>query len=299
MGRREKIMLVICIIPIPDLPLICGPVKAEAGSLILEGHKIPCSQGTAAMVSAALAVSTYLDNEPPIALLAGDIGSGAGSRLIYNYIIEHVATLKPRVLAMHYCMPDLKLTVNLCEAVKTMPEKPIMLADAASMYAAKAADIAPQFDMFTPDLSEIAFLADPEAIHPAYINKHLFESDCSKIPLLIEQAYRHKGAAKNLLVKGAVDYIVAEGKIIDEIEAPDVPILECIGGTGDTITGMVAAFADAELELHQAAIISAKANRAAGEYAQVTPANSVSVLINALPQVFKDNLCAWSGVCSL
>ena len=30
-------------------------------------------------------------------------------------------------------------------------------------------------------------LADPEAIHPAYINKYLFEADCSKIPELIEK----------------------------------------------------------------------------------------------------------------
>ena len=74
--------------------------------------------------------------------------------------------------------------------------------------------------------------------------------------------------------------------------------MECIGGTGDTITGMVAAFADADLELHQAAVISAKANRAAGEYADVTPADTVFKLINNFPVVLKNNLCLWSGVCT-
>lgn len=47
------------------------------------------------------------------------------------------------------------------------------------------------------------------------------------------------------------------------ITKPDVPALEAIGGTGDTITGLVAAFTYAELEPHQAAIIADRANRMA------------------------------------
>ena len=300
MGKGTKIMLIIGgIIPIAELPLICGPVLKEGGNLLVEGHKIPCTQGTAAMVSAALAVSTHLGTEPPIAILAGDIGSGAGSKQIYDYITRRIAALKPRVLAMHYCMPDLQRMAALCKAVKSMPEKPIMLADAASMYAAKAAGLAHEFDIFTPDLSEIAFLADEHAIHPAYINEHLFESDSTKIPYLVELAYRHHGAAKHLLVKGAIDHIVANGQIIKTIKEPDLPMLECIGGTGDTITGMLAAFADAELEFPQAAILSAMANRTAGVYAKVTPASPIADLIAVLPKVLQENLCAWSNVCSL
>jgi NAD(P)H-hydrate repair Nnr-like enzyme with NAD(P)H-hydrate dehydratase domain len=298
-GREVQVMLLVAgIIPIPDLPLIQGYAKIDGSNLQIDGYNIPCNQGTAAMVSAALTVTNYLGTDPPRVVFAGDIGSGVGSRFIYRYLIDNVVRLEPKVLALHYCMPDLKLTVELCNTVERCVKRPVLLADAASMYAAKAASVASRFDIFTPDLSEIAFLADPEAIHPAYINKYLFEADCSKIPELIEKAYQYNGAAKNLLVKGAVDYIVTEGKIIEKVDEPDVPILECIGGTGDTITGMVAAFADADLELHQAAVISAKANRAAGEYADVTPADTVFKLINNFPVVLKNNLCLWSGVCT-
>ena len=74
-------------------------------------------------------------------------------------------------------------------------------------------------------------------------------------------------------------------------------MLEPIGGTGDTITGIVSALAYAELEPHEAAIIAARANRMAGKYAQATPATKVAQIIDQFPSVFKDYLCEWSGVC--
>ncbi len=79
---------------------------------------------------------------------------------------------------------------------------------------------------------------------------------------------------------------------------PDVPLLEPIGGTGDTITGLVAAFTYAGLKPHEAAIIAARANRTAGQYAGVTPATKVKEDIARFPDVFKDNLCQWSGICT-
>jgi NAD(P)H-hydrate repair Nnr-like enzyme with NAD(P)H-hydrate dehydratase domain len=162
------------------------------------------------------------------------------------------------------------------------------------MYAVKAAGLAQDFDIFTPDASELAFLADPDAIHPAYIKRHLFEGEIVDTPEFINRAYEIKGAAKVLLVKGSVDYIAVEGKIIEKINEPNVPELECIGGTGDTITGMVTAFAFAGLELTQAAIISAKANRTAGKLARVTPASHVGEIIGNLPLVFQEKLYCWS-----
>ena len=171
-----------------------------------------------------------------------------------------------------------------------------MIADAASMYAAKAAGLASQFDIFTPDATELAFLADPEATHPAYIARHLFDTDMAQAPKLIASAYEQNGAARLLLVKGAVDYVVRAGDV-DMISEPDVPELEAIGGTGDAITGLVSAFAYAGLELHEAAIISARANRMAGKFAQVTPATKIWQIIKKFPDVMKEHLCSWSGVC--
>jgi NAD(P)H-hydrate repair Nnr-like enzyme with NAD(P)H-hydrate dehydratase domain len=99
------------------------------------------------------------------------------------------------------------------------------------------------------------------------------------------------------LVKGPIDYVIGNGEILDTIAEPVIPALEAIGGTGDTITGMISAFAYAELELHEAAIIAAKANRMAGRFARATPATRVWHIISQLPAVFKEYLCQWSGVC--
>jgi len=66
------------------------------------------------------------------------------------------------------------------------------------------------------------------------------------------------------------------------ISEPNVPELEAIGGTGDTITGLVSAFAYAGLELPEAAIIDAKSNRMAGKLAQATPATKVRQVIEQL-----------------
>ena len=286
-------------VPIKDLPLTRGAAKLEGEFLNIDGSRIPCTQGTAALISAALITAEYLKIDPPQALVVGDIGDGKKSRSLYEYLIKNISNLSPDVLALHYILPDIALMKKICEAVEGCPKKPIMIADASSMYVAKAAGLAAKFDIFTPDATEIAFLADPDATHPAYINKHLFETDVTRTPELLTTAYQLKGAARLLLVKGSIDYVVRDGNILETITEPNVPELEAIGGTGDTITGLVAAFADAELELHEAAIIAARANRMAGKYAQATPATRIRQIIAQFPAVFKKHLCEWSGVCSL
>lgn len=289
-------MLIAGVIPIADLPLTYGGVSFDGADLLIDGRRVPCTQGTGAMVSAALATTSYLKVAAPCALLAGDMGKGDGSRAIYEYLIANIAELAPDVLALHYCLPDMNLTRRLLASVAKCAKRPVLIADAASMYAAKAAGLAPSFDVFTPDAAETAFLADPAATHPAYV-KFLTYNAVDKMPELIKQAYAHKNAAKLMLVKGATDYIVREGEILATVSEPDVPDMEPIGGTGDTITGMLTAFIGAGLEPHEAAIIAAKANRMAGQMAAVTPATRVSGVVAQLPAVFKKYLCAWSGVC--
>jgi len=290
-------MLICGTVPIKDFPLTPGEVKTKRESLIINDLEIPCTQGTAALISAALATTEHLNVPPPQALIVGDNGEGKGSRLLYEYLIKNISELSPAVLVLHYCLPVIGLMKRLCESIEKCSKKPIMIADASSMYVAKAAGLATKFDIFTPDSCEMAFLADPDATHPAYISRHLFDTDITQAAELVTDAYRNKSAARLLLIKGAIDYVVKDGKILDTIVEPDIPELEAIGGTGDTITGMVSAFTYAELELHEAAIIAARANRMAGKYAQATPATRIPEIISQLPTVFEEYLCEWSGVC--
>lgn len=290
-------MLIAGTVPIEDMPLTLGEVSAEGDYLLVDGQGIPCTQGTGAMVSAALKTTDYLKLEAPQVLVAGDIGQGKGSRRIYEYLIKNVAELSPQVLALHYWLPDMSQTRRLCTAIEKCARRPIMIADAASMYSAKAAGLATSFDIFTPDTPEMAFLADPAATHPAYV-RYMVYNDMERVPELIKSAYESNSAARLLLVKGAVDYVVSNGEIVATITEPDVPAMEAIGGTGDTITGLVSAFVYAGLEPHEAAIIAARANRMAGKLAEATPATKVRQVIARFPDVFKEYLCQWSGVCT-
>jgi NAD(P)H-hydrate repair Nnr-like enzyme with NAD(P)H-hydrate dehydratase domain len=290
-------LLIAGTVPLKEMPLTMGKIRLEGDSLAIDSYLIPRAQGTGAMIGAALAATDYLKLEGPHVLLAGDTGQGKGSREIYEYLIQRVAGLSPEVLALHYCLPDMALTRQLCNAVKGCSKRPSLIADAASMYSAKAAGLAKEFDIFTPDATEMAFLADPDATHPAYISRHLFDTDITRIPELVASAYRQQNAARLLLVKGAVDYVVSDGDILATIDEPDIPELEAIGGTGDSITGLVSALVYAGLKPHEAAIISARSNRMAGKFAQPTPATRVSQIIDQFPAVFKEYLCQWSGVC--
>lgn len=287
-------MLIAGTIPINGLPLTFGEAKPEGEFLTLNDSKFPCAQGTAAVISAALAVTEHLKLSPPQVLVVGDTGRGGGSRSLYEYLIQNIPCLSPNVLELHYILPDMALMRKVCESVEVCTKRPVMIADAGSMYAAKAAGLASEFDVLTPDATEMAFLADPNATHPAFINRHLFDTDITHTPELVSAAYRQGNTARLLLVKGAIDYVVKDGEVLETISEPDIPALEAIGGTGDTITGLVAAFVHAGLELDKAAIIAAKSNRMAGKLAQATPATKVWQVIAQFPTVFEKYLSAWT-----
>lgn len=290
-------MLIAGTIPNKDIPLTLGQVKLDEGFLVADGQRFARFQGTGAMISAALTTINHLKLEPPKVLVVGDIGDGQGSRELYNYLIDNIGELSPEVFVMHYCLPIMNLMKQLCNAIENNKKRPFMIADAGAMYAAKGAGLASEFDILTPDPSEIAFLADPKATHPAYIARHLVQCDPSKIPEQIDTAFKNGSAAKLLLVKGKTDYIARNGNILETVNEPDVPTLEAIGGTGDTITGLVSAFIYAGLEPKEAAIVAAKTNRMAGKFAQPTPATKVAQIIDQFPAVFEKYLCEWSEVC--
>ncbi|HOW57793.1 MAG TPA: NAD(P)H-hydrate dehydratase [Smithellaceae bacterium] len=284
-------MLLICgTIPIANFPLTMGAVAFAGDELFINEQKIPCTQGTAALVSAACVVADYCQIAPPHVLLAGDIGNGQGSRAIYDYLKKNIGRLSPNILLMHYILPVMGLMKKVVAAAEKCAEKPVLIADASSMYAAKAAGLAPRFDIFTPDLSEMAFLADPDAVHPAYISRHLFNSEILQVPELIAAACQNKNAPRLLIIKGAVDHIVEDGRVIATIREPDIPALEAIGGTGDTISGMISALIDAGVTASEAAITATKANRLAGQIISAKPATKIREIIAALPMALKNIL---------
>lgn len=290
-------MLLFGTLPYKDFPVTFGQVSLEGDSLVADGKKFSRTQGTGAMISAALAIATHFKEEPPFALVAGDIGEGKGTRDIYQYLIDHICSLQPEIITMHYSLPIMALMRKFIEKVKTCPKKPFLIADAGAMYAAKGAGLSKEFDIFTPDPSEIAFLADPQATHPAYISKHLFECDSSKIPQQITDAFRLESAAKLLLVKGKTDYVAQGGEILYTINEPNVPFLEPIGGTGDTVTGLVSGLVYAGLEPKDAAVFACRTNRTAGKLAEPVPSTKVKDIIDQFPRVAKEYYCSWSGVC--
>ncbi|MDP8256016.1 MAG: NAD(P)H-hydrate dehydratase [Candidatus Alcyoniella australis] len=293
-------MLLVCgTIPHERSEPILGPAVLDNGTLVVGDLRIPCGQGTAAMISAACAVTQHLGIDPPHALLAGDIGQGKGSRALYRYLSQHIRHIAPQVLCLHYMLPIVTLIKQLEAQIERCKQRPLLLADAGAMYAAKAAGLARRFDVFTPDRAELAFLADPRADHPAYIAEHLIY-DCAADPAKqIARAYKEGNAPQLTLIKGAEDLVARAGVIQARIDSPNVPQMEAVGGTGDTITGLLAALLYAGLEPHEAAIIAAKANRAAGSHAAMQVDSSIVKLIQSLPEVLNENLCAWSGVCTV
>jgi NAD(P)H-hydrate repair Nnr-like enzyme with NAD(P)H-hydrate dehydratase domain len=166
------------------------------------------------------------------------------------------------------------------------------------MYAAKAAGLASHFELMTPDVGEVGFLADPDVTHPAYVSHYLFGTVDFDPVALARKAYETGGSSRVLLIKGARDHVAAAGEIVGVVDEPCVPELEAIGGTGDTLTGLSSAFLAAGFPTVDAALCASRSNREAGSVMRATPAMRASDLVAVLPQVFRDNLCTWGGACA-
>ena len=104
---------------------------------------------------------------------------------------------------------------------------------------------------------------------------------------LIQRAFEGENAAKTLLIKGAKDYICTKEQVVATVDSPMVATLEPIGGTGDTLTGIVAALTYAGIPVAQAAVMAAKVNRLAGALAQPTPATQVVDVIREIPKALE------------
>ena len=269
-------------IPLETLPLTHGRAqylgdKLAIGDYILQGQYV--TLGTAAMISAASVTARALKTEDPYAVIIGDTGMGEGTVKLIKYLTDELSKIKPSVLTLHYILPTRDTFINLVDAAYKMDKRPFMIADAGALLNAKAVKLSQKFDLFTPDPGELSFLADPDAAHPAYVQHFIFDVDQTEVPKLSQEAYAHGDAPKYMIVKAPVDHVIVEGKVAGVIKEPNVPALEPIGGTGDTITGEVSALIASGMPVVEACINACKINRTAGALANPTPATTIAQFI--------------------
>ncbi len=168
----------------------------------------------------------------------GDIGKGDGSRRLYEFLSQHLPEFDFDVLTFHYLQPDVDWHNRVLFAAQGMARKPILIADAGFMYAAKMSGQSAAYEFFTPDAGELAFLADELAPHPFYTRGFILHAD-NRVPDLIRQAHGHGNSAEYLLVKGKVDHIAHGGEVVATVDHPSFDAMEAIGGTGDSLTGLL------------------------------------------------------------
>ncbi len=280
-------------LPFDEMGLKTGKATFEGGSLKVEDFELTPSLGTSVMVASACITCEALNLEPPYFVTAGDIGDGKRSKELYSYMAANLGTLDVTVLAMHYIMPDIPGMRDILDSLRETREGVTLIADAGAMYAAKAAGLAQEIDIFTPDAGEMAYLADPKATHPAYVEHLLFELDASEVVTLIKKSYETGNTPKILLVKGPIDYVVKEGEVVETINEPSISAMEAIGGTGDSLTGILSALIYGGYEKVDACIKAARINRIAGKLAQPDPSTSISHIIDKIPDALKEvRLCA-------
>lgn len=274
-------LVLIGTVPIKDFPLASGTAVLKGDCLSLDSHRISINRGTPALVAAASIACDTLGLPAPFSLLVGDIGLGDGSRKLYRHLKEHLPSLEARVVAFHYLLPDVYWHNQILWALEEKGKLPALIADAGYMYVAKMSGFAGAYDLFTPDIGELAFLADEVAPHPFYTRGFILHEE-ENVPGLIKRAFEGENAAKALLIKASKDYVCTREGIVATVDTPNVETLEPIGGTGDTLTGMVAALTYAGYSVAEAATVAAKANRLAGKLANPTPATQVVEIIREI-----------------
>ncbi|HOI93960.1 MAG TPA: NAD(P)H-hydrate dehydratase [Syntrophobacter fumaroxidans] len=278
--------LIVGTVPRDDFPLYEGRCLLEEGGLRLDAQLVPVGRGTPALLAAACIASQALDVEPPLALLAGDTGRGKGSIRVYEHLCRALPVISPDVIVFHYLQPDVDRHNRVFLHLEELARRPVLVADAGFMYVAKMSGFAACYDLFTPDVGELAFLADEKAPHPFYTRGFILQEE-DRAPELIQRAYRHENASGYLLVKGRCDIVASSQGILEKICEPVVEAMEPIGGTGDTLTALAGAFIAARYPIPQACSLAAKVNRVMGLLARPTPASTIADLLRSLPEALK------------
>jgi ADP-dependent NAD(P)H-hydrate dehydratase / NAD(P)H-hydrate epimerase len=274
-------------VPDEKFPLLEGQPALDSDCIRFGEIRASVNRGTPALVAAALRACEALQLPAPFVYLVGDIGLGRGSRKLYEHLTRELKGLDCRCLTFHYLQPDVDWHNRVLFAMEEMRSAPVLVADAGFMYAAKMSGQAGSYDLFTPDRGELAFLADEEAPHPFYTRGFILHVEEEGVPGLIARAYQHDNGAKCLLVKGPVDYVADRGGVYATIDSYPEEAMEAIGGTGDTLTGIVSALIAGGMETRAASATAALVNRLAGRLAGPTPATQVMEIIEKIPEAIE------------
>ena len=260
--------------------LYVGPARIEKDALFVGADRVPIERGSAAMAASCVQACTFYGLPMPVCIFGGDTGTGAGTGLMFEEVIRNLHNYAPEVVTLHYLFPKIAFGRPLIEKIASLAHKPQLVADAGGMYLIKSIKKSSFFDVFTPDRGELLFLADELAGHPIYVRSETAPRT-DDTDALAARAYKQGDAPATLLVKGAIDSIYLRGTKVGECASPNLPAMEAIGGTGDTITGMLSAFrfagdSDAELK-------ASRVNRLIGEAAKCTPATQIIEFIEQVP----------------
>jgi len=282
-------LAVVGTVPDERIPVIDGDIGLKDGYISIKGNKIPIGRGLTALLGAAIKVKEFFGKPKIYAFLAGDTGKGEGSRSLYEFLTHNLKNTNFDTVTFHYIQPDVDLHNKVLFAVQEMKRRPKLIADAGFMYVAKMSGQASEYDLFTPDIGELAFLADEKAPHPFYTRGFLLHEE-NKVPELIKRAYEYQNASRFLLVKGEKDYIASSKGIISIIDKPKNEAMEAIGGTGDTLTGIVSALISIGFDIDKGAVIAAKVNRFAGHFARPNPSTQIAEIIRHIPKALEEVL---------
>lgn len=289
-------------LPDSDFALCPAGIDGEstvAGGLLRlpDGQAVPVQRGTAALAATAILACGELGVAPPRLLLAGDPGSGAGSRAIYAWLEQNLASINMAGITFHYLFPDQDWHNRVLMAAQALASPPVLVADAGFMYVAKMSGYADAYDLFTPDLGELAFLADEKAPHPFYTRGFLLAHE-DDAPTLLQRALEHGNCPKNMIIKGSKDYIVMDGHVVATVDAPSVPAMECIGGTGDLVTGLATAFLCANAPMNEACTAAARTARLLAQRCAPNPGTQIGELIENLPETLRAARHVWPAAIS-
>ncbi len=262
-----------------------GPAVVESNGLCIGDVRFPVERGTAGMAAACALVCSYYGLAAPVAVFGGDVGDGRGTDLMFAAVSESLERYQPDVITLHYLYPKIRYGEPFLAKVDALPHRPQLIADAGGMYLMKTIGRAARFDVFTPDQGELLFLADELAPHPLYVRRELagrtFDTDA-----LVRAAVTHGAAPHTIVVKGEVDRVYRDGVCTGECRAPVVPAMEAIGGTGDTITGMLTALRfRGDPDADGKALVL---NRLIGQRIGCTPATQIREFIAAIPGVLAE-----------
>ncbi len=216
-------------VPDRDFPLVAGKVRLKDEVIYVQGKKFPVNRGTPALLASAIKTCELLDIPGPFGYLAGDIGQGYGSRCLYEHLTRVLKKTGHNTFTFHYLQPDVDWHNLVMFALEEMRKRPVLIADAGFMYAAKMSGQSCKYDLFTPDIGELAFLADEEAPHPFYTRGFILHEE-NRVPDLISRAYQHQNAARCLLVKGRKDYVADSEGIRAVVDHPSEEAMEAMGG---------------------------------------------------------------------